>query len=69
MVLRIEERGGDGEHAGKPCRRPDVRHVLSAFVLIDSGTRGEGVYSRSDAELPLRDARPQACLPKSLRDH
>jgi hypothetical protein len=43
--------------------------VLAAFVLIDSGARGKGIYACLDAELPLREAHPEPRLPKALRDH
>jgi len=69
VVLGIEERCGHREHPRQPCRGPDVRGVLAAFVLVDSSASGEGVYARLDAELPLREARPQPRLPKAPRDH
>jgi hypothetical protein len=54
VILGIEEGCGNREHPRQPCRGPDVRGVLAAFVLIDSGARGKGIYACLDAELPLR---------------
>ena len=53
IVLGVQERGGNGQYPCEPRRRPDVWHVLAAFVLVDPGARGKPVDSRLDAELLL----------------
>ena len=57
VVLGIEEGCRHRKHPRQPGCGPDVRGVLAAFVLIDASARGERVYTRLDAELPLREAR------------